>query len=86
MSKNTITVDGCDYTVELAYDGDVIRVLDCEGQKVADAEHDHMDEALHASFFDVDGHIEGHDARQADLFGKPWEEVAAWLVSVHPCN
>jgi hypothetical protein len=86
MSKDTITVDGCTYTVELSHDGDVIHVLDCEGQRVASAEHDHADEALHASFFDVDGHIEGHDSRQADLFGKSWQEVASWLVSVHPCN
>lgn len=86
MSKDIITVDGCDYTVDVSHDGDVVRVYDCEGQQVASAEHDHMDEALHASFYDADGRIEGHDSRQADLFGKPWEEVARWLVSVHPCN
>lgn len=83
---HSITVDGIDYSVEVSHGNGVIRVYDIAGQLVADAEHDEMDEALHASFFDVDGRLEEFDARQPDLYEKPWREVAEWLVSVHPNN
>lgn len=80
-----LTVDAIDYMVEVSGRDDLIRVFDCTGQMVASAEHDGMDGALHANFFDAeDGHIRDYDARQVDLYEKPWREVATWLCAVHP--
>lgn len=79
-----LTVDAIDYTVVVSYFGSLIEVHDIKMQLVASGLHDNQDEALHASFFDHTGHIEDHDARQVDLYDKPWREVATWLCAVHP--
>lgn len=79
-----ITVDGLDYTVHVSENGAELEVVDTALQTVASAVHDSMDEALHASFYDHTGHIEDHDARQVDLYDKPWREVATWLCATHP--
>lgn len=80
-----LTVDAIDYTVGVTDDGDCIEVLDHMGNKVANAEHDHADGALHASFYCAeDGHMEDHDARQSGLYRKSWREVATWLCAAHP--
>ena len=83
--EKTIAVDGCDYTVETRCDDDIIEVYDCRNRLVATAERDHAVESLMYSYItDEEGVIE--DGSQRDLFDKPAAEIAAWLVSTHPCQ
>lgn len=80
----TITVDGCIYTVTVTHDGDVISVTDAEGNYIADAERDHACEAVYFGYFDDDGLAESGST--SDLFRADAETIASWLVSTHPCN
>ena len=85
MSNQPITVDGCDYTVEEAHQGDVIRVLDATGYRVASAERDHACEDVHFSYFNIEEGEVGSASQSA-----PYQlnnlELARWLVSTHPRN
>lgn len=85
MSNPSITVDGCDYTVEEIHQGDVIRVLDATGYRIADAERDRACEDVYFSYFNVEeGCVDS--ASQPSLFRLDNLELARWLVSTHPCN
>lgn len=85
MSNLSITVDECDYTVEEDHGGDVIRVIDATGYRIADAERDHACEDVYFSYFEKgEGNV--GSACQSALFHKTNVELASWLVSTHPCN
>ena len=84
MNKLSITVDGCDYTVEELYDGDLIRVIDATGYRIANAERDHACEDVYFSYFESEeGLIDS--ASQSALYRKSNVELASWLVATHPC-
>lgn len=85
MKEFSITVDGCDYSVQEDHEGDVIRVVDATGFRIADAERDHACEDVHFSYFEPEsGLIES--SCMTDLFQKDNSELARWLVSTHPCT
>ena len=84
MNKFTITVDACDYNVEETHDGDVIRVFDVTGQKVADAERDHACECVQFGYFTKEEGCIG-EAGQEALFRMDNHKLAEWLVATHPC-
>lgn len=84
MTTFTITVDACDYTVEETHAGDVIRVFDSTGQKIADAERDHACEYVQFGYFTEEEGCIG-EAGQEALFHMDNKKLAEWLVATHPC-
>lgn len=83
MSKKII-VDGCEYTIEYTNDGDLMRVIDATGYRIANAERDHACEDVHFSYFEPEeGYIDS--GCQSALYSKTDEEIACWLIATHPC-
>ena len=80
-----ITVDGCDCMVTTNHRGDVITVYDLDGTPIGEAELDSGAETVYGQYYDEeDGWFA--EFAQRDLYDKPIEEVARWIVSTHPCN
>jgi hypothetical protein len=80
-----ITVDGCDCMVTTTHRGDVIRVHDLDGVPIGEAELDNAAETVYGQYHDEeDGWFA--EFTQRDLYDKPIEEIARWIVSTHPCN
>ena len=80
-----ITADGCDYMVTTNHRGDVITVYDLESTPVGEAELDSSAETVYGQYYsEEDGWFADFAVR--DLYGKPIEDIATWIVSTHPCN
>lgn len=79
-----LTVDGCDYKVEVAPSEEVLWVYTANGEKVADAEKDSAVESVYFGYFDVDGLIDTSSA--TSLYEQPPLKIAEWLIATHPCN
>jgi hypothetical protein len=80
-----ITVDGCDCMVTTNHRGDVITVYDLEGTPIGEAELDSGAETVYGQYYDEESGWFAEFA-QRDLYDKPIEEIASWIVSTHPCN
>jgi hypothetical protein len=80
-----ITVDGCDCVVTATHEGDVITVCDTEGTPIGEAELDSAVKTVYGQYYDeVDGWFA--EFTQSDLYEKPLEEIASWIISTHPRN
>lgn len=81
---NTITVDGCDYTLSLDESGERWQVVTASGGIIADFVSSDIMQGVEYAYYLSDGDIE--DGVNTGIYYDEWspERIAAWLVSTHP--
>lgn len=86
MDRYHITVDGCDYRVEMGRREDVLWVYEAEGQQIASAEKDHGAGQVFFRYVTADEGVVGEGSSSYLFYNKTPLEIAKWLVATHPVH
>lgn len=80
----SVTVDGCDYSVEVWANGDCMRIYNFDETVRITAEFDHgAEQCFWDSHDEQSGEETSGEAPFFEFIGQPREELARWLVTIY---